>query len=167
MNHRPTRRSDQRDAARQKRERPLALGLERALRLEAAFELLDRRPQLAGPVVIEPAHHQVHPPVLGVIVDLAGDHQLLPVFRQEWQTAGRAAEDHRPHGGRGIFEREPHVTAAQRRAADLSLDDHALEARRQQVVNAGIELEHGERLDRVLGLDRHQGTTFARSESRR
>src|ERR1700694_3297712 len=46
---------------------------------QAAFERLDRRSQFARPVVIEFAHHEVDPPVLGVIVDLAGEHQLLPV----------------------------------------------------------------------------------------
>src|SRR5205823_11732859 len=57
--------------------------------------------------------------------------------------------------GGGVFEREPDVATAEGDPADLALDNNALEAGGQQVVNAGVQLQHRERLDRVLRLD-HQ-----------
>jgi hypothetical protein len=55
------------------------------------------------------------------------------------------------------------MPAAQRDAADLALDQDALETSGEQVVNAGVQLENRERPDRRLWLD--YGATSARVES--
>src|SRR5207247_5320494 len=109
----------------------------------------------AGAIVIQPADDQIYPAVLRVVVDLAGDDQLLAVFGQKRQPPGGAAEDHRSHIGRGVFEREPDVATAQRDAADLAFDDDTLKASREQVVDARVQLQDRERFDRLLRLDRH------------
>ena len=83
VDHSAAGRGDEGDAARQEGQRPLAVECEGAFGLQPALQLLDGGPQLAGAVVIEPADYQVDPAVLRVVVDLAGDDQLLAVFRQK------------------------------------------------------------------------------------
>ena len=160
-------RGDQRDAAREERQSSLALLTEGAFGVEAPLELLDGFLELAHPVVVEPADHQVEPPRLRVEIHLAGRDELLPVLRQKRQAAGGRAEYDRAHGGARILEGEPDVPSTDRDAADLPLDRDTLEAGGQQVVDTGVQLQHGERADRLLRLDGHQGTACAIGASRR
>ena len=102
-----------------------------------------------------------------MIVDLTGHDQLLAVVGEERHPARRATEYDGIDAGGRILEREPDVTAAQRDATDLALDQDVLQAGREQVVDPGIELEDGQRPDRGLRLDRHQGSASANRESGR
>src|SRR5947209_19864565 len=100
-------RGDQRDAAGDEWQSSLAAGGKGTFGVELALELLDRRAQLAGPVVIELADDQVDASVLGVIVDLAGHDQLLAVLGAERHPARRATAPDGVDGGRCVLERDP------------------------------------------------------------
>ena len=104
--HRPGRRGDHADDARQIRQRQLAVGVEQALGGERAFALLEQRHERADACRLEIVDDDLIFRFVGIGGDASLDHHFEPLLGLELEPLIRALPDHRLDRGLLVLQHE-------------------------------------------------------------
>ena len=105
-NRRAVERRDDADLAGQRRQRPLARGVEQAFLLQPLLELIEGELQRAEPVRLHVLAHELILALRLVHRDASARHDAQAVGRLEFQIAQRGTEDDAPHLRAGVLQRE-------------------------------------------------------------
>ena len=151
MDYRAGGRGQKRDRPRQKRQGPLALGVECAFGFEAALQLFQAGPQLAHVVELDLVDVEAQPPRLVVEVDPAPEDEDLPVLGQRRHPAGVVGEQDGFDLAEPVLDREvEYAGGAALDPGDLALEQDGRK-RPQLALDLLRELGHGERARGFLG----------------
>ena len=136
-------RGDDADAARQRRQRPLARLVEQALGGQPVAQLLEGQLQRAQPARLHVLADQLVLAARVVDAEPAAGHDVHAVLGLEAQQLQRRAEHHALHLRVGVLEGEVEVAGVPDPGArELAFDPDLGEARLDQVAQRGGELAH-------------------------
>jgi hypothetical protein len=157
-----------RDAFRQRRQLPLARGIEQALGVELPTQLLEGELERPDTLGLELADHELQLAARLVHREVAIGEHLHPLFGLEGHASGSALE----HGGAKltavVLQREVDVPrAGSRQVADLADDPDSPHAIVEQLLQAGDHVAHREHARTGCGLGHRPTVSQARSDPAR
>jgi hypothetical protein len=144
-NRRTVERGDDPDLPRQRRQRPLAGGVEQAFGVKPLLQLIERQLQRAEPLGLEVLADELILAFGLVHRQAPACHHAHAVARLEFQIAERRPENHAAHLRAGVFQGEVQMAGVpDPTVRELALDPHLGQLGFQQIADADRQLRDGE-----------------------